>query len=56
MRSTAFQSRTKFLPGSGWVLGSLVFIADKFGDLSLQEPESPENVRLGTGLPPPAPV
>jgi hypothetical protein len=35
MRSMAFQSSSKFLPGSRWVLGSLLFIADKFGDLHL---------------------
>jgi hypothetical protein len=35
IRSMAFQSTTKFLPGSRWVLGSLLFITDKFEDLSL---------------------
>jgi hypothetical protein len=35
VRSMAFQSTTKFLPGSRWVLGSHLFIVDKFGDLSL---------------------
>jgi hypothetical protein len=30
-----FQSTTKFLPGPRWVLGSLLFIADKFEDLNL---------------------
>jgi hypothetical protein len=38
--SMALQSTNKFLPSSMWVLGSLLFVADKFGDLSLQEPES----------------
>jgi hypothetical protein len=33
--SMAFQSTTKFLPGSRWVLGSFLFIADMFEDLSL---------------------
>jgi hypothetical protein len=39
MRAMVFQSTTKFLPGSRWVLGSLLFIADEFGDLNHQEPE-----------------
>jgi hypothetical protein len=47
MRPMAFQSTTKFLPGSRWVLGSLLFITDKFGDLSLQELESSEVTRSG---------
>jgi hypothetical protein len=38
----AMQNMTKFLPSSRWVLGSLLFVADKFGDLSLQEPELQE--------------
>jgi hypothetical protein len=42
VRSMVFQSTTKFLLGSRWVLGSLLFVADKFGDLSLQELESLE--------------
>jgi hypothetical protein len=53
---SAFQSTTKFLPGSRWVLGSLLFIADKFGDLDLQEPESREVVGSDTDRLPPAPV
>jgi hypothetical protein len=56
VRAIAFQSTTKFLPGSRWILGSLLFIADKFGDLNHQEPESREVVRSGTGRLPPAPV
>jgi hypothetical protein len=48
MRAVAFQSTTKFLLGSRWVLGSLFFIADMFGDLNLWEPESCEVVRSGT--------
>jgi hypothetical protein len=52
----AFHSTTRFLPGSRWVLGSLLFIANKFGDLNLQEPKSCEVIRLGTGHLPPAPV
>jgi hypothetical protein len=35
VRSMVFQSATKFLPGSRWVLGSPLFINDKFGDLIL---------------------
>jgi hypothetical protein len=49
MRAMAFQSANKFLPGSRCFLVSLVFIADKFGDLSLQEFESSEVPRLGIG-------
>jgi hypothetical protein len=30
---------TKFLPSSRWCLGSLDFFTDKFGNLSLQDPE-----------------
>jgi hypothetical protein len=44
------------LPGSRWVLGSLLFIAYKFRDLGLQEPESPKVARSGTDRLPPAPV
>jgi hypothetical protein len=40
MRSMTFESATKFFPGSRMVFGSLLFIVDKMGDLSLQEPES----------------
>jgi hypothetical protein len=39
VRSMAFDSTSKFLPGSRLVFGSLRFIADKTGDLSLQEPK-----------------
>jgi hypothetical protein len=56
MRAMVFQSTTKFLPSSRWFLGSLLFITDKFGDLSLQEPESHEVIRSGTDCLPPAPV
>jgi hypothetical protein len=48
VRAILFQSTTKFLPDSRWVLGSLLFITDIFGDLNLQEPESPEVVGSGT--------
>jgi hypothetical protein len=56
MRAMVFQSTTMFLPGSRWFLGSLLFITDKFGDLSLQEPESREVSRSGIGHLPPGPV
>jgi hypothetical protein len=56
MRAMSFQSTTKFLPGLRWVLGSRLFIADKFGDLNLQEPKSCEVVRSGTVHLPPAPT
>jgi hypothetical protein len=48
-----FQSTTKFLPGSRWVLGSFLFIADKLGDLNLQELELSKVIRSGTGHLPP---
>jgi hypothetical protein len=49
MRAMAFQSITKFLPGLRWVLGSLLFIANEFGDLNLREPESREVIGSCTG-------
>jgi hypothetical protein len=49
VRSMVYRSTSKFLPGLRLVFGSLLFITDKFGDLSLQEPESPEVAGLGTG-------
>jgi hypothetical protein len=52
----AFQSTTKFLPGSRWFLGSLEFLTDTFGDLSLQEPELSEVTRSGTSCLPPTSV
>jgi hypothetical protein len=52
----AFQSTTNFLPDSRWFLGSLEFLTDKFGNLSLQEPELSEVIRSGTSRLPPAPV
>jgi hypothetical protein len=52
----AFQSTTKFLPSSRWFLGSLEFLTEKFGDMSLQEPESSEVTGSGTSHLPPAPV
>jgi hypothetical protein len=56
MRAMVNQSATKFLPGSEWFLGSLQFITDKFGDLTLQEPESCRIIRSGTDHLPPASV
>jgi hypothetical protein len=56
VRSMTFQSTSKFLPNSRWVLGSLLFVADKFGDLSLQEPESSEVTGSGTGRLSPTPI
>jgi hypothetical protein len=56
VRSMAFQSTTKFLPGLRWVLRSLLLIADKYGDLSLQELESSEVIGLDADRLPPAPV
>jgi hypothetical protein len=56
VRAMTFQYTTKFLLGSRWVLGSLLFIVDKFRDLNLHEPESCEVVELGTGHLPPAPI
>jgi hypothetical protein len=42
VRSMAFQSTTKLLPSLRWVIGSLLFVANKFGDLSLQQLKSLE--------------
>jgi hypothetical protein len=56
MRAMTFQSTMKFLHGSRWFLGSLLFITNRFGDLSLQEPVSHEVIRSSTDRLPPAPV
>jgi hypothetical protein len=48
VRSMTFKSTNKFIPDSRWVLGSLLFIVDKFRYLSLQESESQEVVRSST--------
>jgi hypothetical protein len=56
MKTMAFQSTMKFLPTSRWFVGSLKFLTNKFGDLSLQELESSEVTGSGTGYLPPAPV
>jgi hypothetical protein len=51
VRAMVFQFANKFLLGSRWFLGSLEFITDTSGDLSLQELESSKVTRLGTGRP-----
>jgi hypothetical protein len=40
VKSMAFDSTSRFLPGSRLVIESVLFIADKMGDLSLHQPES----------------
>jgi hypothetical protein len=35
VRTMAFQSTTKFLPDSRWFLGSLEFLTNEFGNISL---------------------
>jgi hypothetical protein len=47
VRSMTFQSTNKFSLDSRWVFGSLLFIADKCGDLSLQEPKPREVAESG---------
>jgi hypothetical protein len=56
MRSMAFKLTSKFLLGSRLVLRSLLFITDKMGDLSLQEPEPREIARSDTDSFPPMPI
>jgi hypothetical protein len=56
VRAMAYQSATKFLPSSRWFLRSLQLVTDKFGDLTLQEPEACGIIRSSTGRLPPAPV
>jgi hypothetical protein len=56
VRSMALKSTTKFLAGSRLVFGSLLFIADKREDLSLQEPEPPTITRSGVDPFPLTPV
>jgi hypothetical protein len=53
MRTMAFQSATKFLPGCRGFLGSLEFLTNKFGNLSLQELEFSKVTGSGTGRFPP---
>jgi hypothetical protein len=48
VRAMVFQSTTKFLPDSRWFLGSLEFLTDKFGNLSLQELELNKVTGSGT--------
>jgi hypothetical protein len=55
VRSMTFTSTSKFLPDSKLVFRSLLFITDKFGDLSLQEPELQEVIGSGTDRVPPIP-
>jgi hypothetical protein len=54
VRSIAFQSTAFFLSGSRLFLGSPLFFADKFGDLSLQESELQEVTGSDIGHLPPA--
>jgi hypothetical protein len=54
MKTMVFQSTMKFVHGSRWFLGSLMFLTDKFGDLSLQELEPSKVSRSGTDRFPPA--
>jgi hypothetical protein len=55
-RAMSYQSTTKFSPGSGFFLGSLQFIIDKFRDLTLQELESREVIGSCTDRLPPVSV
>jgi hypothetical protein len=48
MRAMAFPLTTKFLPSSRWFMGSLEFLIDKFGNLSLQEPKLGKVTGSGT--------
>jgi hypothetical protein len=56
VRPMVFQSTSKFLPSSRWVLGSLLFVIDKFGDLNLKELESLEVAGSGIDRIPLIPV
>jgi hypothetical protein len=56
VRLLALRSTSKFLLGSSLVFGYLLFITDKMGDLSLQEPELREITRSDTDHFPPIPV
>jgi hypothetical protein len=49
VRSMTFELTNKFLPRSRLVFRSLLFIADKMRDLSLQEPKSWEIIGSATG-------
>jgi hypothetical protein len=48
-----FKSTSNFLPDSRLIFRSLLFIADKMGDMSLQEPKSREVAGSDTGRFPP---
>jgi hypothetical protein len=56
VRSMAFRSTNKFLLGSRLLFGSLLFIADKMGNLSLQEPKPQETTGSDTDHLIPTPV
>jgi hypothetical protein len=56
VRSMALRSISKFLLSSRLVFESLLFIVDKMGDLSLQEPEPREVVGSDVDRFPPMPV
>jgi hypothetical protein len=56
VRSMAFKSATEFLIGSRFIFGFLLFIADKMGDLSLQEPEPQKIIGSGNDWFPPTPI
>jgi hypothetical protein len=56
VRSMAFESATMFLPDSRLVFGSLLFIANKMGNLGLQDPEPREIMGFGTDHLPLSPV
>jgi hypothetical protein len=43
VRSIAFKTLAKFSPGTRFVYGSLHFVANRLGDLSMQEPEQQES-------------
>jgi hypothetical protein len=52
----AFRSTNKFLLGSRLLFGSLLFIADKMGNLNLQEPKPQETTGSDTDHLIPTPV
>jgi hypothetical protein len=56
VRSMVFESAIKFLSGSRLVFGSLLFIADMMGDLSLQESEPQAIIGSDADQFPPTPV
>jgi hypothetical protein len=54
VKAMTFQSTTMFFSWLKLVLGSLQFVSDKFGDLSLQEPKASEVIGSSTSHLPPA--